>query len=100
MLVMRFLKAQVPERWRVIALLDQRARWIGRSVHGVQVFGPPAQLEAVIEEIETHGVRTDRVVIGVERARFSQAVLAQIQAVCDRRNLNLVSCPASSQSAQ
>jgi lipopolysaccharide/colanic/teichoic acid biosynthesis glycosyltransferase len=90
---MKFLKAQVPERWRVIALLDQQARWTGRSVGGVQVFGPPAQLEAVIEEFETHGVRTDRVVIGTERAGLSQAALEDIQAICERRNLNLVFMP-------
>lgn len=92
-LVMKFLKAQVPVRWRVIALLDQQARWIGRSVGGVQVFGPPGQLEAVIEEFETHGVRTDRVVISTERPGLSQAALADIQAICDRRKLNLVFMP-------
>jgi lipopolysaccharide/colanic/teichoic acid biosynthesis glycosyltransferase len=90
---MRFLKSQVPERLRVIALLDQQARWIGRSVDGVRVFGPPAELEAVIEEFETHGVRTDRVVIGTERAGLSQAALADIQAICERRDLNLVFMP-------
>jgi FlaA1/EpsC-like NDP-sugar epimerase len=65
-LVMRFVRAQFPERWRVIALLDQDTRWVGRSVNGVQVFGPPAELETVIEEFATHGVRTDQVLVGVE----------------------------------
>ena len=92
-LVMKFVKSQVPQRWRVIALLDQQARWIGRSVHGVQVLGPPNELEAVIEEFETHGVRTDRVVMGSEAAEFSQAALADIQEICGRRDLDLVFMP-------
>ena len=92
-LLVKFLKSQVPQRWRVIALLDQQARWIGRSVHGVQVFGPPAELEAVIEEFKTHGVRTDRVVMASETAGFSQAALANIRAICERRDLDLVFVP-------
>ena len=71
-LVMKFLKAQASERWRVIALLDEETRWIGRSVNGVQVFGPAAQLEAVIEEFATHGVRTERVVVASEAGGLSE----------------------------
>jgi lipopolysaccharide/colanic/teichoic acid biosynthesis glycosyltransferase len=92
-LVIKFLKTQVPERSRVIALLDEQMRWIGRSVSGVQVFGPPAQLEAVVEEFVTHGVRTDRVMINSEAAGLSQPVLAAIQDVCARRDLDLVLMP-------
>jgi lipopolysaccharide/colanic/teichoic acid biosynthesis glycosyltransferase len=92
-LVMKFLKSQAPERWRVIALLDEDARWIGRSVDGAQVFGPPAQLEAVIEEFATHGVRTDRVVVGGAAAGLSEKALAEVKAVCARRNLEFVLVP-------
>ena len=92
-LVIKFLKTQVPERWRVVALLDEQTRWIGRSVNGVEIFGPPAQLEAVIDEFVTHGVRTDRVVISSVAAGLSQAVLADIQDVCVRRGLHLLFMP-------
>jgi lipopolysaccharide/colanic/teichoic acid biosynthesis glycosyltransferase len=92
-LIIKFLKTQVPERSRVIALLDEQTRWIGRLVNGVQVFGPPAQLEAVVDEFVTHGVRTDRVVIASGAAGLSQAVVAGIQDVCVRRGLDLVFMP-------
>jgi len=62
-LVMKFLKAHFPERWRVVALLDEETRWFGHSVNGVQVFGPPEQLEALIEEFATHGVCIDLVAV-------------------------------------
>jgi len=92
-LIMKFLKSQAPERWRVIALLDEETRWIGRSVNGVQVFGPAAQLEAVIEEFATHGVRTDRVVVASEAGRLRQEVLAEVQDACVQRDLDLVFMP-------
>jgi FlaA1/EpsC-like NDP-sugar epimerase len=57
-LLIKYLQAQAPEQRRVIALLDEDPRWFGRSVNGVQVFGPPAHLEVAIEEFATHGLRT------------------------------------------
>jgi lipopolysaccharide/colanic/teichoic acid biosynthesis glycosyltransferase len=92
-LVMKFLKAQAPERWRVIALLDEEARWTGRSVNGLQVFGPPTQLGAAIEEFATHGVRTDRVVVSGDETGLSEEALAEVKGVCARRNLDLVFLP-------
>lgn len=91
--VMKFLKTQAPERWRVIALLDADTRWIGRSVNGVQVLGPPAHLEAVIEEFAMHGVCTERVVVGGEAGELSEEALAEVKGVCDQRNLDLVFMP-------
>src|SRR5260370_18672259 len=63
-LLLKFLQAHTPERWRVIALLDEEPRWFGRSVVRVQVFGPPAHLEALVEGFAGLGVRTARFVAG------------------------------------
>ena len=92
-LVLRFLKAQAPKRWRVIALLDEEARWIGRAVEGAQVFGPPVQLEAVIEEFAAHGVSTHRVMVSGEAGALSERALAEVRNVCARRGLDLVFVP-------
>ncbi len=91
--VMKFLKVQAPERWRVIALLDADTRWVGRSVDGVQVLGPPAHLEAVIDEFAMHGVCTERVVVGGEAGELSEESLAEVKGVCEQRNLDLVFMP-------
>ena len=48
-LYMKFLEAGARRHQRVIALLDEEPRWAGRSVNGIRVFGPPAQLEALID---------------------------------------------------
>ena len=92
-LVMKFLKAHFPERWRVVALLDEETRWFGHSVNGVQVFGPPEQLEALIEEFATHGVCIDLVAVGGVVDGLSEEALAEINCICARRNLELASFP-------
>jgi len=92
-LLVKFLQAQAPEQWRVIALLDEEPRWCGRSVNGVQVFGPPAHLDALVEEFAAHGVRTDRVVVGGEADELSREALAEVKGVCARRNIELAFVP-------
>ena len=92
-LLIKLLRARAAERWRIIALLDEEPRWFGHSVHGVQVFGPPAHLEALVEEFAAHGVRTDRVVVGGGAVALSPGALAGIHRVCTRRNLGLVFAP-------
>jgi lipopolysaccharide/colanic/teichoic acid biosynthesis glycosyltransferase len=92
-LLLKLLRNRAWQRWRIIALLDEEPRWFGRSVDGVQVFGPSRQLEPLVEEFATHGVRTDRVVVGSEAGALSTEALAEIRGVCARRDLNLVFAP-------
>src|SRR6266446_1657988 len=92
-LYMKFLEAGTRRHQRVIALLDEEPRWAGRSVNGVRVFGPPAQLEALIEEFAVHGIRTDRVVVGGEADILSDEAMTEIRRVCARRELEFVCVP-------
>jgi lipopolysaccharide/colanic/teichoic acid biosynthesis glycosyltransferase len=92
-LLLKYLQAQAPERRRVIALLDEDPRWTGRSVNGVQVFGPPAHLEAVIEEFATHGLRTHWVVVGGAPSELSEQTVAKVRDICAHRDLDLLFVP-------
>ena len=92
-LVVKIARAQPLANWRIIALLDQDARWTGRSVDGVKVFGHPAQLELAIEEFATHGVHTHRVVVGGEPGDLAAPDLREIRRVCMRRQADLVFLP-------
>ena len=92
-LILRYLQGFGPERRSVIGVLDEDPRWIGRHVSGVPVFGPPAQLEDLVEEFAGHGVRTDRVVVGGEPRVLSETALAEVRAVCRRRDIGLVFVP-------
>jgi lipopolysaccharide/colanic/teichoic acid biosynthesis glycosyltransferase len=94
-LFMKFLQSAAGGERRVIGILDQQARWYGRSVNGVRVFGPPAHLEALIEEFATHGVTTDYVVVGAEAPEdFSGSTLQEIQRVCQERDSKVMFVPA------
>jgi lipopolysaccharide/colanic/teichoic acid biosynthesis glycosyltransferase len=88
-LFVQFLGARAPVRQQVIGLLDPEPRWIGRSVQGVRVFGPPSHLEALIEEFAVHGIRTDRVLISDASGILPERELQQIRHVCAERNLDL-----------
>lgn len=90
---MQFLHASPATAHRVIAVLDDQARWIGRSVGGVRVFGPPAQLEPLIEEFAVHGVRTHGVVIGGRSDMLSEGALNEVRRVCARHDTELVFVP-------
>jgi lipopolysaccharide/colanic/teichoic acid biosynthesis glycosyltransferase len=88
-LYIKVLEAFAPSRQRVIAVLDERPRSIGRAINGVRVFGPPAHLQALIDEFAVHGIRTDRVVVGGETDMLSEEALGDIQRVCAQRHLRL-----------
>jgi lipopolysaccharide/colanic/teichoic acid biosynthesis glycosyltransferase len=88
-LLMKLLQASITDPHSVIALLDEQPRWIGRSVNGVRVFGPPAHLDALIEEFATHGVSTELVVVGSEANELSNDNLSVVRRVCSRRKIDL-----------
>jgi len=73
----------------VVGLLDENPRWIGRSLAGVPVFGPPEHLDSLIDEFAVHGVRVDRVVVAGDSGMLSADALEQLRRVCARRDLAL-----------
>jgi lipopolysaccharide/colanic/teichoic acid biosynthesis glycosyltransferase len=87
----KYLDACVPGRHRIVGLLDPEPRWIGRSVHGVRVFGPPLHLRALIEEFATHGVRIGRVLVSEGSGTLLARELEQIRHVCAERRIELTS---------
>lgn len=90
---MKFLERSADVRRKIIGILDENPQWIGRSVDGVRVFGPPAHLDGLIDEFATHGVKTDLVVIGSAAEKLSSEVLAKIRSACTRRKLEMLFLP-------
>jgi lipopolysaccharide/colanic/teichoic acid biosynthesis glycosyltransferase len=77
-------------RRNLIGVLDSQLHLTGRSVNGVRVFGPPAHLEALIDEFATHGVKADLVVVGSEGHELSKDAVSEIRRVCSRRKIELM----------
>jgi lipopolysaccharide/colanic/teichoic acid biosynthesis glycosyltransferase len=92
-LYMKFLRACAGTTHQVIAVLDDRPHWLGRSVAGVRVFGPSAHLEPLIKEFAVHGVRIDSVVIGGRSDTLPEEALREVQCVCTRHDIRLVFAP-------
>ena len=83
------LRACIPNRQHVIAVLDPSPAMIGRAVAGVQVVGHPQDLEAIIKEYAIHGVTTNRVVVAGEVDYLAPRVLQEIERICHRHRISL-----------
>jgi len=92
-LYMKILEAFAPGQRRVIAILDERPSSIGRSVNGVRVFGPPAQLGSLVDEFAVHGMMTHRIVVGGDPEMLSHEAMDDIRHVCVQRGLDLEFVP-------
>ena len=88
-LYMKFLDALAPGAHDIIAVLDDADDARGRSVNGVRVMGSPSELESIIEEFAVHGVHTDRVVAGMHPSQMPAEVLADLQQICARHDIEL-----------
>jgi lipopolysaccharide/colanic/teichoic acid biosynthesis glycosyltransferase len=88
-LYMKFLDAIAPGAHQIIAVLDNARNSWGRSVNGVRVMGPPSELASIVEEFAVHGIRTDRVVAGLDASEMPDHVLEAIRRICEQRNIEL-----------
>ena len=88
-LYIKLLEACSPGQRRVIAFLDDRPQFVGRSISGIRVLAAPHHLESVIEEFVVHGIRADRVIIGNDENTLAEEELTEIQRVCEQREIKL-----------
>ena len=92
-LYIKFLEAcssdRSSDRYRVIAVLDDRPQLLGRSIEGVRIVGLPQHLQPIIDELAEHGIRTDRVIVGGETDLLSAAAFTEVRRVCEQRDLRL-----------
>jgi UDP-GlcNAc:undecaprenyl-phosphate GlcNAc-1-phosphate transferase len=72
-LALRWIERSGDLGYRVVGFLDDDAYKIGRRIHGIEVVGTPADLEAVLEQ---------RRVDGIILAASSRGSLAPLQSVC------------------
>ena len=106
-----FLRAYAPDCHRVIAVLDDRAEMVGRSIAGVRVLGQSIDLLPIINEFKEHGIHTDRIIVGGDSDFLTKEVMAEITHICTEYEidldyvaqlvgLNTLRAPAQDQSAQ
>lgn len=89
----QLLRAYAPNHQPVIAVLDDDAGMVGRAVSGVQVFGAPHELDAIVTEFSIHGVETNRVVVAGESDLLGPAVLQEVERICQNKQITLSFLP-------
>ena len=88
-----FLRAYAPNCNRVIAVLDDNAEMIGRSIAGVRVLGPTIDLLPIINEFKEHGIRTDRIIVGGDSDFLTKEAMAEIIHICTEYEIELDNVP-------
>ncbi|HVH80900.1 MAG TPA: sugar transferase, partial [Stellaceae bacterium] len=88
-LFLKLIEAVGGQSTAVVGVLDENPRWVGRSLSGIRVYGPPEHLDSLIEEFAVHGIGIDRIVVAGTAEMLALAALEEVQRVCARRHLTL-----------
>ena len=83
----QLLRAYPSAEQRVIAILDENDRLVGRAISGVRIVGRPQELDLIIAEFAIHGVTTERVIIAGDETFLSSAALLDVRRTCAARQI-------------
>ena len=92
-LYIKFVRACSPLNHRIVAVLDDKAKMIGRAIIGVPVIAKIQNIEPVIKKFAVHGVRIHRLIIGGDEHLLTEVALAKVRHVCDQRQIKLQFVP-------
>lgn len=79
----------MPGSCRIIAILDERPEFYGRTVNGVSIIGAPGLLSKIVEEYAIHGVDIHKIAISTHRDNLRPELLADIERTCSLRNIKI-----------
>lgn len=88
-LLIRMIAAIDGPRPRIVGLLDDNRRLHGRMMAGLRIVAACDQLEQVVGEYATHGVRIDRVVYVPISADAGRSIAAAASPACTELNVDL-----------
>jgi lipopolysaccharide/colanic/teichoic acid biosynthesis glycosyltransferase len=84
----RLLDVQRPRTTQIVAALDPRAEFHGRSISGVNIVGRIEDLEAIVDEYEVHGVEIDEVWLS-DSVALPEELLDRLADQCSERGYKL-----------
>jgi lipopolysaccharide/colanic/teichoic acid biosynthesis glycosyltransferase len=88
-------------RTRIVAVLDTRPEFFGRSMNGYAVVGSPSHITRIIDEYSIHGMEIHKLVVAARPDELPDETWMEIQAFCSNRNIimeslyEFVSSPSS-----
>ena len=85
----RMVEELAPGDFQIVAILDERMAMRHRSLHGYPIIGAPAELDKVLADYATHGVRIDQIVVAARPEQLSGATWTEISRICRARQIEL-----------
>lgn len=89
-LTIKLLDHQRPRSTHVVAAVDTRPTFVGRSVCGVKIVGLLQDLESILDEYAVHGVDVDEVWFSDDATGVSDDAIEKVVEICDCRDIKFV----------
>ncbi len=89
-LTIKLLDHQRPRTFQVVAAVDTRPTFVGRSIGGVKIVGLLQDLESVLEEYAVHGVDIDEIWLSDEATGVPDEVIEAATDCSDRRGIKFI----------
>lgn len=89
----KMVEELAPGSHQIVAVLDERPKMRHRSLNGYPIVGGPADLEKVIADYATHGVRIDKVVLAAQPTELPAPAWQEVRRVCDALAIDLEVLP-------
>lgn len=89
-LTIKLLDHQRPRTTQVIAAVDARPAFVGRSVCGVKIVALIEDLEGLFEEYAVHGVEIDELWLSDDATGVSDDAIEKVAKLCDRLEIKFV----------
>jgi lipopolysaccharide/colanic/teichoic acid biosynthesis glycosyltransferase len=84
----KMVEELAPDRYRIVAILDNEPKLKHRSLNGYPIIGAPADLEKIVADYAMHGVRIDKVVLAAQPQDLTPGAWENVTLLC--RKLNIV----------
>ena len=85
----KLVDCQRPRTTQIVAALDPRMHFHGRTINGVKIVGRVEELEEVVAEYQVHGVEIDEVWLSDDAAALPAEALERLSEQCENRGLKL-----------
>jgi lipopolysaccharide/colanic/teichoic acid biosynthesis glycosyltransferase len=89
----KMVEELAPDRYRIVAILDEEPKLKHRSLNGYPIIGAPADLEKVVADYAMHGVRIDKVVLAAQPQDLSPGTWEDVSRLCLTLNIVLQVLP-------
>ncbi len=85
----KMVEELAPGSFQIVAILDEQPNMKHRSLNGYPIIGAPADLDKVVDDYATHGVRIDQVVLAARPKELAGGTWEEISRVCRERHIEV-----------